>query len=127
MRPPTRPRAHRHSRPFPDRARSSSWLRSRLTGAEYKAVARAADVCTWDTAAEGDRGAARRACKTVVEWDRRGALAEAGYACALSLMEPLSASPKNDIIVAVPAGEAAPCAAAAGEAGKAEAWTRLLC
>ena len=41
----------------------------------------------------------RRACKSLVEHDRALACIERGYKCWLSIMEPKSCSPKNDVIV----------------------------
>eukprot|EP00957_Ditylum_brightwellii_P169865 12928686-Ditylum_brightwellii.AAC.1 len=63
-------------------------------------LAKAADVPS--TSTETNSELRRRLCKAYVELDRNLAAEEYGYCTHLLLMQPQSATPKNDLIVGIP-------------------------
>lgn len=86
----------------------SKALSDSLTRAEFEVLARAADFghSSTDALSHSDINRRRRRCKTLLEHDRNSRAAEAGYRTYMFVMHPSSATPKNDVIVGIPAGNA---------------------
>lgn len=88
----------------------SRWLRTLLSGEDFRTLASVADHNALASAASvettvGDgkrRVDVHRRCKVLLELDRSRCAEEAGYATFLSRLEPPEASRKRDVIVALP-------------------------
>lgn len=126
-------------------------MRQSLSKWEYRVAARAADYASWDGEAYSEREQLRRVCKSIVEVDR-GAFArevrslyaahrflcacpiaddacgalQRGYRVELLAMEPLTASPKNDVLVAVPGGSTRRLPVAGVDSRPARVWLGAL-
>ena len=79
----------------------SRWLRDVLSTEEYHAVAQHADHGGYDF--DDERSANRRMCKFVLEADRGSYAVDNGYQVVWTKLRPLEASPKNDVLVGIPA------------------------
>lgn len=80
----------------------SAALRSVLSGTEYASVARAADSSVRNVAGASLLERKRRLCKSFVERDRNLRAEEVGYKTFMFVLQPASASPKNDVLVGIP-------------------------
>jgi hypothetical protein len=73
----------------------STAFKTVLSEAEYLSVAKAGDFGESET----ESGGPKRLCKSLIEWDRLLSVQEHGYRTRFLRMDPLSCSPKNDIIL----------------------------
>ncbi|TYZ69482.1 hypothetical protein PybrP1_007371 [[Pythium] brassicae (nom. inval.)] len=79
-------------------------LRSRLSRVEYEVLAKAADFGHVNSALSlSDVNRRRRRCKSALESDRNRRAQEAQYRTFMFVMHPHDATPKNDILVGLPA------------------------
>ncbi|KAJ8907711.1 hypothetical protein NDN08_007817 [Rhodosorus marinus] len=88
---------------------AAAWLprsrafRASLNKEQYAAIAKAADF--GDQSPSGGVGSWRRAAKSFTEMDRVNWIAEHDYDCRLVKLEPLTSTPKNDVLIAWPSEE----------------------
>lgn len=84
----------------------SDALTSTLSRTEFEVLARAADFghSSTDALSHSDANRRRRRCKTLLERDRNVRAEEAGYRTFMFVMHPRTATPKNDVLVGLPAG-----------------------
>ncbi|GLD99238.1 hypothetical protein PINS_up007956 [Pythium insidiosum] len=83
----------------------SATLRSVLSRSEYEVLARAADFGHTNNTALclSPVNVRRRRCKTLLESDRNLRARERGYETFMCVMHPHDATPKNDVLVGLPA------------------------
>lgn len=82
----------------------SAALRARLSRVEYAVLAKAADFGHVNSAVSHSAvNKRRRRCKSVLESDRNRRAQEAQYETFMFVMHPHNATPKNDILVGLPA------------------------
>lgn len=79
-------------------------LRRQLSRVEYQVLAKAADFGHQNSElSHSDVNMRRRRCKSVLESDRNMRAQEAQYRTFMFVMHPHDATPKNDILVGLPA------------------------
>lgn len=82
----------------------SQALSAELSRTEYEVLAKAADFGHMNSAmSHSEINMRRRRCKSVLESDRNMRAQEAQYATRMFVMHPHDATPKNDILVGIPA------------------------
>ncbi|KAJ0409928.1 hypothetical protein P43SY_005822 [Pythium insidiosum] len=91
----------------------SQTLQAVLSRSEYEVLARAADFGHTNNAALclSPVNVRRRRCKTLLESDRNLRARERGYETFMCVMHPHDATPKNDVLVGLPARRNAPATA----------------
>lgn len=85
----------------------SAAMQALLDRDAFEEVARAADFGSWESC-HTPIAARRRLCKSMMERDRALRCEEAGYETRTVLMDPVTASPKHDVIVGWPMGTTGP-------------------
>lgn len=82
----------------------SQALSAELSRTEYQVLAKAADFGHMNSAmSHSEINMRRRRCKSILESDRNMCAREAQYATHMFVMHPHDATPKNDILVGIPA------------------------
>lgn len=84
----------------------SKALRQELTRTEYQVLAKAADFGHMNAAmSHSEINMRRRRCKSILESDRHMRAQEDQYQTFMFVMHPHDVTPKNDVLVGIPAGD----------------------